>query len=135
MPVDITAVKGRQNRCSILSPLSTRATLDRVAFIFEEVSISELIVCYIGGTLTTKELTGLMGMNKGGMVATLKITPKEGSTLAIVALTGEKCAIAGLYKVTGTIFAQAKARQAYSPKPKNWKRAKRSRNRRGRQRR
>jgi hypothetical protein len=46
-------------------------------------------------------------MNKAGTVATIKISPKEGTTFATVELTGS-CANAGLYKVTGSVFAQAK---------------------------
>lgn len=109
IPVDITIAKGRQSTCSIVNSLSTRATLDCIGLIFEEVSISEPIICHIETTITTKKTTGFLGMNKAGTVATLKITPQEGAVLATIELTGEKCTIAGLYKMTGTIFAQAKS--------------------------
>ena len=47
-------------------------------------------------------------MNKAGTVATIEISPKAGSTTAFatVELTGT-CANAGLYKVTGVVYAQA----------------------------
>jgi hypothetical protein len=39
-------------------------------------------------------------------VATMKLAPESGSTFATIELTGEKCPIAGLYKLTGTVFAE-----------------------------
>ena len=57
--------------------------------------------------MTTKELTGTIGMNVAGTKETIEITPKEGTTFATIELSGT-CANAGLYKLTEVVYAQAK---------------------------
>ena len=37
--------------------------------------------CSTPSTITTKELKGVLGMNKAGTIATFKVTPKEGDHL------------------------------------------------------
>jgi hypothetical protein len=96
--------------CSFKQAATTTATLDCNFLVFKGVTVSGPAAtgCSTPTEIktTTKGLTGILGMNKAGTVATIKITPKEGSTFATVELTGT-CANAGLYKVTGTVYAQA----------------------------
>jgi hypothetical protein len=106
---DSTSVGGSE--CSATNPTTTSATIDCKALVFTGVTVSGPAAtgCTTPTTITTKELTGKLGMNKAGTVATIEITPKAGAktTFAVVELEGI-CANAGPYKVTGTVFAQAK---------------------------
>ena len=105
---DSTSVAGET--CSAKNPTSSSATIDCKALRFSGVTVSGPAAtgCSTNSTITTKELTAVLGMNKAGTVATLKITPKAGAgtTFELVELTGT-CANAGSYKVRGTVFAQA----------------------------
>ena len=94
--------------CSVLDSTTTDATISCVALVFHGVTVSGpgATGCSTPSTITTKELKGVLGMNKAGTIATFKVTPKEGTTFATIELTGT-CANAGLYKVTGTVYAQA----------------------------
>jgi hypothetical protein len=106
--LDSTSVKG--TKCSATNPTSTTATIDCENLVFSGVTVSGPAVtgCSTSTTITTKELTGKLGMNKAGTLATLEITPKAGATTAFVTfeLTGT-CANTGPYKVTGIVYAQA----------------------------
>ena len=77
-----------------------------LAFNGVTVSGEAAIGCSTPSTITSKELKGVLGMNKAGTIATIKITPKGTAAFATVELTGT-CANAGLYKVTGIVYAQA----------------------------
>ena len=97
--------------CSATNPTSTSATIGCQALEFSGVTVSGPAAtgCLTLPFITTKPLTGKLGMNKAGTVATLEISPKAGSgtAFATVELTGT-CANAGPYKVTGVVYAQAK---------------------------
>jgi hypothetical protein len=97
--------------CSASNPTSTTATIDCVSTTLHGVTVSGpgAVGCSTTTTITTKEISWLLGMNKAGTVATFKITPKagEGTAFATIELTGS-CANAGLYKLTGAFYAQAK---------------------------
>ena len=103
---DSTSTTG--DTCLFTQTTTTMTTLDCKALVFHGVSVSggPFSGCTTPTTLTTKELTAVLGMNRAGTIATLKITPKEGATFATVELTGT-CATMGLRKLTGTVFAQA----------------------------
>ena len=109
-PIKLSSTGVTGTECSAINPTTTTATLDCKALVFSGVTISGEAAtgCSIPSTITSKELTGVLGMNKAGTLATLKITPKAGeaAAFATIELTGT-CANAGLYKVTGTIFAQS----------------------------
>jgi hypothetical protein len=107
--LDITAKIIRSGTTSVIKNVGSTATYDESSFKFEEVTVTEPAGCSTTTTISTKELTGVLGMNAGGTIATLKFTPTAGSTTAFatVELTGASCPIAGLYKVTGTVFAKA----------------------------
>ena len=109
-PIKFTSTGVTGTECSAVNNTTTSATIDCKALVFTGVSVSggAAAGCSTPTTITSKELTGVLGMNKAGTLATLKITPKAGeaAAFATVELTGT-CAIAGLYKLTGTIFAQA----------------------------
>ncbi len=104
--LDITATGVECSGC-VIKNVGAAAKVEG-ALKFTGLTVSEPAGCSIASTITTKALTAVVGMNIAGTLATFKFTPKEGTTFATVELTGEKCAIAGLYKVTGTFFAQAK---------------------------
>lgn len=57
--------------------------------------------------ITTNALTGTVAMNKAGTTTTVKFAPKEGTALATIAIEGKECPIAGTYKLTGAIYAEA----------------------------
>ena len=100
-----TGVTGTE--CSAINPTTTSATIDCKALVFSGVTVSGEAAgaCSTPSTITTKEITTVLGMNKAGTVATFKVRPKEGTTFASIELTGA-CANAGIYKFTGTVFAQ-----------------------------
>jgi hypothetical protein len=79
--------------------------------VFSGVTVSgpAAVGCSTPTTITTKELTGKLGMNKAGTVTTIEITPKAGvgTTFALVELL-TACPDAGIYKVTGVLYAQSK---------------------------
>ena len=109
-PIKFTSTGVTGTECSAVNNTTTSATIDCKALVFTGVSVSGEAAagCSTPTTITSKELTGVLGMNKAGTLATLKITPKAGeaAAFATVELTGT-CANAGLYKVTGTVFAQS----------------------------
>ena len=109
-PINFSSTGVTGTECSATNPTSSSTTIDCKALVFSGVTVSGEAAtgCSTPATITTKELTGVLGMNKAGTVATIKITPKAGATAAFatVELTGT-CANAGLYKVVGTVFAQA----------------------------
>jgi hypothetical protein len=45
-----------------------------------------------------------MGMNTAGTLPTIKFTPVSGATIAVVEILGVSCPIAGVYKLSGTLF-------------------------------
>jgi len=57
-------------------------------------------------TVESKPVTATLGMNKAGTKATVRFAPTSGTTFEITELKGAECAIAGTYKVTGTVFAE-----------------------------
>jgi hypothetical protein len=79
----------------------------RDVWTLQAVNITVPANCSVPSTITTKPLSGIVGMNTAGTLATVKFSAAEGTTLATIEITGEKCAIAGLYKLSGTVFAQA----------------------------
>ncbi len=74
---------------------------------FKGFSVSLPVHCTVPELLTTKPLTGTVAMNKSGTVTTVKFAPKEGTTIAAFEISGTECAIAGTYKLTGAVYAQA----------------------------
>jgi hypothetical protein len=106
---DSTSTTG--DTCLFTQSTTTTTTLDCKALVFHGVTVSggPFSACTTTSTVTTKELTGVLGMNKAGTLATIKITPKAGAgtAFAVIELAGT-CATAGLRKFTGTVFAQAK---------------------------
>jgi hypothetical protein len=71
------------------------------------VSASEPANCGVPATIETKKVKATVGMEEGSAtVALIKFVPKEGTSFATVELTGEKCAVAGLYKLNGTLYAK-----------------------------
>jgi hypothetical protein len=106
-PLDLTATGVNCLSCVIKNSTTTTATADGTLE-FTGVSVSEPAGCTVaGGTVTTKALTAVVGMNTAGSSATLKFTPQSGTTFATVELGGTECAIAGTYKVTGIAYAKA----------------------------
>ena len=103
---DSTSTTG--DTCLFTQSTTTKTTLDCKALVFHGVTVSggPFSGCTTSTTITTKELTGVLGMNKAGTLATIKITPKTGTAFATVELTGT-CATVGLFKFTGTVYAQA----------------------------
>ena len=105
--------------CSATNLSTTVATIDCEFLTFTGVTVSgeAAAACSTPGIVTTKALTGFIGMNKAGTLETIKITPKAGAgtTFALLELTGT-CANAGTYKVTGTVFAQAASATGTFPK-------------------
>ena len=106
--IKFSATSAAGETCSFEQAATTTAALDCKALKFSGVAVSGPAAegCSTPTTITSKELTGVLGMNKAGTIATIKITPNEGATLATVELTGS-CANAGVYRVSGTIYAQA----------------------------
>jgi hypothetical protein len=105
--MDLTAPEISCLGCKIDNTAGTVATIDGVLS-FTEVTVSEPAGCAVeGGKVETKPLTATLGMGGAGTKATLKFVPKEGTTFALVVLTGTSCPIAGTYKVTGTQFGEA----------------------------
>ena len=109
-PIKISSTGVSGTECSAINPTTTKATLDCKALVFSGVTISGEAAtgCSAPTTITTtsKGLTGVIGMGGAGTKETVKITPKEGTTLVLFELTGT-CANAGLYKVTGSVFGEA----------------------------
>jgi hypothetical protein len=74
----------------------------------QAVAVTIPIHCSVPEKITTKTLTGTVAMKKGsGTVATVKFAPESGTTIATIEVTGAECPIAGVYKLTGAIFAEA----------------------------
>jgi hypothetical protein len=94
--------------CSATNPTSTSATLDCQFLDFTGVTVSGAAAtgCFTPGLVRTKELMGKLGMKNGGTIPTMEISPKAGPTTAFatIELYGT-CANAGLYKVTGVVYA------------------------------
>jgi hypothetical protein len=106
-PLKLTATGVGCTSC-VIKNVGTAAKAEGT-LVFSGVAVSEPAGCSTTSTITSKALTAVVGMNSAKTLATLKFTPTAGSTTAFatVELTGASCPIAGLYKVTGTAFAQA----------------------------
>jgi hypothetical protein len=103
--VDITAKKVECKSC-VIKNVGTAAKIDGT-FIYRGMSVTEPVNCSISESIELKPETLTVGMNKAGTLWTYLMVPQSGSTIATVELFGEKCAIAGLYKLAGVIFGQA----------------------------
>ena len=109
-PIKFSSTGVTGTECSAINPTTTTATLDCKALVFTGVTVSGEAAtgCTTESTITTKEITTVMGMNNAGTLQTYKLTPKTGAgtTLGLAVLNGT-CANAGTYKITGAVFAQA----------------------------
>jgi hypothetical protein len=71
------------------------------------VHIVEPSNCEDGPTITSKQVRAVLGMKKGSStIATIKFEPLEGTTFETAEIKGSSCPIAGLYKVTGAVYAE-----------------------------
>lgn len=71
------------------------------------VKVVEPSNCEDGPTIVSKKVTAVLGMKKGSStIATIRFAPTEGTTFETAELKGATCAIAGTYKVTGSVYAE-----------------------------
>jgi hypothetical protein len=92
--------------CRISNNSGTTATMKADFISFTEAKVVEPSGCTLReGQIVTKALVATLGMGGIGTGATLKFTP-VGATLATVELFGTFCPIEGLYKMTGTVYAE-----------------------------
>jgi hypothetical protein len=80
--------------------------LEEVTLQLKEASMSQPAGCSVPETITTKRLKGAVGMNKAGTIGTVKYVPESGIALFTLEISGASCAIAGTYKITGTLFGE-----------------------------
>ena len=106
LPLKLTATGVKCTSCVIENVGTTAKATGTLEF--TGVTVDEPLKCSTTSTITSKALTATVGMKgTSTTIATLKFTPTSGTTFATVELTGSECPIAGLYKVTGTAFAEA----------------------------
>jgi hypothetical protein len=73
----------------------------------KEVRVVEPAKCEDGPTIVSKKVRAVLGMKKeSSTIATIKFEPAEGTTFETAELKGAECAIAGTYKVTGSVYAE-----------------------------
>jgi hypothetical protein len=106
--LDITATTVKAIGVTLKQTSTPKATITG-ELEFSGLSVTEPAGCSTTSTIKTKPLTATLGMNKAGTLATLQFQPTAGATTAFatVELIGASCPIAGLYKVTGTVYGQA----------------------------
>ena len=108
-PIKFSSTGVTGTGCALSNLTTTTATTDCTNLVFSGVTVSGEAAagCSTPTTITTKEVTAILGMNSAGTLATKKWTPKAGAgaPFATIELTGT-CANAGLYKFTGAIYSQ-----------------------------
>jgi hypothetical protein len=88
----------------------TVATMDEIKE-YTGATVSSPTGCSVsGGKVTTKPLSGKLGMNVPlGTTQLVKFVPVSGTTIAQVQIVGPSCPDAGIYELTGAGFSKIKS--------------------------